>query len=136
MGNGQGSMGESRGYLVLRLYIHMEGRRCIVVVVVVALSSSSSSLSLSLSLTLVDSPLVHSSLFLPLSSPGSRERFLARARFSRSPWVGSIATSADSASFFQYIPTRIPDPLGHERGEPDLSPLNGINKLYYACTSP
>lgn len=51
MGNGQGSMGESRGYLVLRLYIHMEGRRCIVVVVVVALSSSSSSLSLSLTHT-------------------------------------------------------------------------------------
>jgi len=22
------------------------------------------------------------------------------------------------------------------QAEPDLSPLNGINKLYYACTSP
>lgn len=58
------------------------------------------------------------------------------ARFSRSPMGRLIATSADSASFFQYIPTRIPIHLANERGEPDLSPLNGINKLYYACTSP
>lgn len=52
-----------------------------------------------------------------------------------------IATSADSA-----LPSYIPTPYspiyfavqksGGEGGEPDLSPLNGINKLYYACTSP
>lgn len=120
MENGRGSVGESRGYLVLRLYIHMEGRRC-------ASSSSSRrrrlhppSPSHSHS---IDSPLVHFSLFLPLLPPGSRERFLARARFSRSPWVGSIATSADSASFFQYIPTRIPDPLGQRKGRARLKPV-------------
>lgn len=47
-----------------------------------------------------------------------------------------IATSADSALL--RIPTYL-FPIYlivRGQGEPDLSPLNGINKLYYACTSP
>lgn len=48
-----------------------------------------------------------------------------------------IATSADSALLRIYLPTysRSTSSCGGQ-GEPDLSPLNGINKLYYACTSP
>lgn len=47
-----------------------------------------------------------------------------------------IATSADSALL--RLPTYLfPIYLVvRGQGEPDLSPLNGINKLYYACTSP
>jgi len=52
----------------------------------------------------------------------------------------SIATSADSALLrsYTYSYSRSTSPCKSERGkrEPDLSPLNGINKLYYACTSP
>lgn len=53
-------------------------------------------------------------------------------RGSRVFWLGSfltlavgrlIATSADSASFFQYIPTRIPDPLGQRKGRARLKPV-------------
>lgn len=57
----------------------------------------------------------------------------------------SIATSADSALLRARIYLLVfpiyfavqnwAEGEGGE-GEPDLSPLNGINKLYYACTSP
>lgn len=51
-----------------------------------------------------------------------------------------IATSAAIRPSFvyTYLPTYI-FPIYfvvRGQGEPDLSPLNGINKLYYACTSP
>lgn len=52
----------------------------------------------------------------------------------------SIATSADSALLrsytYSYSRSTSPCKTGRGKGKPDLSPLNGINKLYYACTSP
>lgn len=52
----------------------------------------------------------------------------------------SIATSADSALLrsytYSYSRSTSPCKSWRGKGEPDLSPLNGINKLYYACTSP
>lgn len=56
---------------------------------------------------------------------------------------GPIATSADSALLLSIYLLVFPiyfavqkSAEGGRQGEPDLSPLNGINKLYYACTSP
>lgn len=81
--------------------------------------------------------------FLPsFSSPSFASPFPSSIRFSRSRWVDRSQHRPIRALL--RIPTRIPDLLRHcgrgcrgrEQAEPDLSPLNGINKLYYACTSP
>lgn len=76
-----------------------------------------------------------SSLF-PLSGCLEVRECSGSARFSRSPWVGwsqHRPIRPLSSSIYLLV---FPIHLANERGEPDLSPLNGINKLYYACTSP
>lgn len=92
-------------------------------------SSSSSSYSFSSS----------SSSFFLLAAPS---RVFPSTRFSRSPWVGRSQHRSIRPSFVYLLvfPIYFAKRGGRERereeGEPDLSPLNGINKLYYACTSP
>lgn len=61
-------------------------------------------------------------------------------------WLGLVSHAHRGQARSQHRPIRplsssiyllvFPIHLANERGEPDLSPLNGINKLYYACTSP
>lgn len=68
-------------------------------------------------------------------------RVFPSTRFSRSPWVGRSQHRPIRPSFvriptYSYSRSTSPCKTKRGKGEPDLSPLNGINKLYYACTSP
>lgn len=75
--------------------------------------------------------------FSPFAAPS---RVFPSTRFSRSPWVGRSQHRSIRPSFVYLlvfpIYFTVQRERGREKGEPDLSPLNGINKLYYACTSP
>lgn len=75
--------------------------------------------------------------FSPFAAPS---RVFPLTRFSRSPWVGRSQHRPIRPSFVYLlvfpIYFTVQRERGREKGEPDLSPLNGINKLYYACTSP
>lgn len=115
-----------RRYQVLRAYARIR----IAIVHIVRFSSSFSLLS----------PSSISSSSSSFSSFAAPSRVFPSTRFSRSLVGRSIATSADSALLrsytYSYSRSTSPCKSGRGKGEPDLSPLNGINKLYYACTSP
>jgi len=115
-----------RWYQVLRAYTHCHRLHRVRLPLLSSLSLLSPSSTSS------------SSSFSSFAAPS---RVFPLTRFSRLPWVGRSQHRLIRPSFVR-IPTRIPDLLcrakvgGRGEGEPDLSPLNGINKLYYACTSP
>lgn len=133
-------VGERRRYQVLRVcaYTHrLRPRRPL------------SSFSLVLALYLFFFFFIFSSFSLPSSSSffsfsfspfAAPSRVFPLTRFSRSPWVGRSQHRPIRPSFVYLlvfpIYFTVQRERGREKGEPDLSPLNGINKLYYACTSP
>lgn len=130
---GERSVGKSRGYLVSRLYTHTHAvassRRVVVVV------ASSSSLPLAHA-RLTRRPSIP--LFFFLFRLLARESALWLGLVSHARLVGRLDRNIGRFGLFlpvyTYSYSRSTWPT--KGGEPDLSPLNGINKLYYACTSP
>lgn len=118
-------------------------RIAVVPIVRFPLSLPLSFLSSLLSLSFFASPSSSSSsssLSFSFPSFAAPSRVFPSTRFSRSPWVDR---SQHRLRFGlpSYIPIFLPTysrstSSCEGRGRPDLSPLNGINKLYYACTSP
>lgn len=71
--------------------------------------------------------------FSPFAAPS---RVFPSTRFSRSRWVGRSQHRPNRPSVYLLVFPIYFTVRKEGEGEPDLSPLNGINKLYYACTSP
>lgn len=124
-----------RRYQVLRVYAYARIRIAVVPIVRLPLSFLSSLLSLSFPSSF-SSP-SSSSLSFSFPSFTAPSGVFPSTRFSRSPWVDRSQHRPIRPSFV-YLPTYLFPIYFVVRGqrEPDLSPLNGINKLYYACTSP
>lgn len=123
MGNGlaECSVGESTRYLVLRAYTH---------------GGASARHRRRRRLHPLLPPFRPATFFFFLFLVASFQSVLARLVSHARRWVGwsqHRPIRPLSSSIYLLV---FPIHLANERGEPDLSPLNGINKLYYACTSP